>query len=543
MLFPSINGRRFSSKYYKMFNWIEYSMSKDSLFCFSCRHFSANLTAPGQAISQTCYVDFGSKCKNWKEMTKCLTKHNRYKRHCISTQRWIDYQLIQKNNSHSVANQIINFRQENIIENRNHLHFLFKATLYLSKQGLAFRGHDESEQSKNKGNFIEILEMFASNEIKLRLQARYGHYTSPVYQNDFISIIATLTRQNILSTMNKFGVYTIMVDETKDLSKKEQMSFILRFMDNDINICEKSIGCYHMKKSNAESLATEIMKILIDNKLDKMNCIGQCYDGASVMSGQYSGVQERIRLEIPHAIYVHCYAHRLNLCLVQTLQNIPHICNFFNTVQNLYKFIMNSQIRYELFVKAQKDKNLNIIHLERLIDTRWSYWYTSIKKINMRFTEILEVLLVLSNEGDQTARAIGILNEMSTLLFISTSLSMEALLQTVHCASVELQNSNIIQSVAVDLINSTKESIEQMHNDTFWENIITMAKSIISKNEIVIENNTSIRNQRPQTLNKNLRDFFVQSTVGHRTKCTTTTNNELQQNNNLKYLFYTAIDR
>jgi len=74
---------------------------------------------------------------------------------------------------------------------------------------------------------------------------------------------------------------------------------------------------------------------------------------------------------------------------------------------------------------------------------------------------LLEVLSVLSNEDDQTARAIGISNEMSTLPFILTSLSMEALLQTVHCASLGLQNSNVIQSVAVNLINSTKESIEQ----------------------------------------------------------------------------------
>lgn len=153
----------------------------------------------------------------------------------------------------------------------------------------------------------------------MTLNYGYVNYTSPAYQNDFISIVATLARQRVLSSINKFGVYTIMVDETKDLSKKEQMSFLLRFVDKDLNVCEKSIGCYHMKKSNAESLATEIMRILQTNKLDKMNCIGQCYDGASVMSGKYAGVQERIRLEVPHAIYVHCYAHRLNLCLVQTL--------------------------------------------------------------------------------------------------------------------------------------------------------------------------------------------------------------------------------
>lgn len=117
--------------------------------------------------------------------------------------------------------------------------------------------------------------MFADDKIKLRFQDRYGHYTSPEYQNDFISSIAQCTRQIILNSMNKFCVYTIMVNETKDLLKKEQMSFLIRFVDRELNICERSIGCYHMANSNAESLASEIIKILSINKLDIMNCIGQ----------------------------------------------------------------------------------------------------------------------------------------------------------------------------------------------------------------------------------------------------------------------------
>jgi len=93
---------------------------------------------------------------------------------------------------------------------------------------------------------------------------------------------------------------------------------------------------------------------------------------------------------------------------------------------------------------------------------------------------------------------------------------MEALLQTVHWVSLGLQNSNVIQFVAVNLINNIKESIEQMYNNTFWENINNSAKLIAEKNGIAIENST--RNRRPQTLNKNLNDIFVQSTIGYNSK-------------------------
>jgi hypothetical protein len=80
--------------------------------------------------------------------------------------------------------------------------FLLKVTLYLAKQGLTFRGKDESSMSKNKVNFIKSLETFADNSMKIRLQSRYGHYTSPEYQNDLIYILGCRTRKNILNKMS-----------------------------------------------------------------------------------------------------------------------------------------------------------------------------------------------------------------------------------------------------------------------------------------------------------------------------------------------------
>lgn len=146
--------------------------SKDEIFCFPCRHFSANIIASGKTAGNLCFVNYGSKCKIWKEQTLSLNNHQRCKTHVICVQRWNDYLLVKKNHSLSIANQVNNVRQQNIIENREHLKFLLKAALFLSKQGLAFREHNESDISKNKGNFLEILDMFADDKIKLRLQAR-----------------------------------------------------------------------------------------------------------------------------------------------------------------------------------------------------------------------------------------------------------------------------------------------------------------------------------------------------------------------------------
>jgi hypothetical protein len=71
-----------------------------------------------------------------------------------------------------------------------------------------------------------------------------------------------------------------------------------------------------MEKCDADSLDKAILIIVSENKLDINRCVAQCYDGASVMSGSFTGVQKRITDIVPHAIYIHCYAHRFNLCLL-----------------------------------------------------------------------------------------------------------------------------------------------------------------------------------------------------------------------------------
>lgn len=43
---------------------------------------------------------------------------------------------------------------------------------------------------------------------------------------------------------------------------------------------------------------------------------GQGYDGASTMSGEKSGVQERIRDVQPKTLYTHCAGHSLKLAIV-----------------------------------------------------------------------------------------------------------------------------------------------------------------------------------------------------------------------------------
>lgn len=66
----------------------------------------------------------------------------------------------------------------------------------------------------------------------------------------------------------------------------------------------------------AESLTAYILSVLTTHDLDPARIVSQGYDGASVMIGNLSGVQQRMKEVAPYAVYIHCsYVHTRNLVL------------------------------------------------------------------------------------------------------------------------------------------------------------------------------------------------------------------------------------
>lgn len=101
-----------------------------------------------------------------------------------------------------------------------------------------------------------------------------------------------------------------MVDEKKKML--EQIFVVLRYLSND-NIHEEFLDFIPADGLDAQSLLKSVKHTLAKCDIDKNAYIAQCYDGASVMSGCNNGIQEKFRQEEPHALYIHCYARRLNL--------------------------------------------------------------------------------------------------------------------------------------------------------------------------------------------------------------------------------------
>ena len=122
-------------------------------------------------------------------------------------------------------------------------------------------------------------------------------YTSPMFQNEILAIASNMIVQEIVTEANKSFV-SVIADESCDISGKEQLSIVLRYMIGS-KVHESFTGFVEMDSLSAESISTSILAHLSKIRVDFQKLVRQGYDGALTMAGHLSGVQKRIRDKYP----------------------------------------------------------------------------------------------------------------------------------------------------------------------------------------------------------------------------------------------------
>ncbi|KAK1392016.1 hypothetical protein POM88_011072 [Heracleum sosnowskyi] len=103
----------------------------------------------------------------------------------------------------------------------------------LLRHGLSFRGHDESSTSMNRGNFLEFLDWYSKrnkniSDVVSQNAPCNNQMTSPYIQKQMVNVCAVETTLAILHDIGD-KLFTILVDESRDISVKEHMAVVLRY--------------------------------------------------------------------------------------------------------------------------------------------------------------------------------------------------------------------------------------------------------------------------------------------------------------------------
>ena len=98
-------------------------------------------------------------------------------------------------------------------------------------------------------------------------------------------------------------IFSALCDEYTNVSNKEQLTFCIYWVNNDLEVSEKSLGFYEIPDIKSSTIVTGMKDILLRYELDLDICRGQCYVGASNILGKSSGVATQIFAEQPKANY------------------------------------------------------------------------------------------------------------------------------------------------------------------------------------------------------------------------------------------------
>ncbi len=212
--FAVVNGRSMKTTWFKRQlaneeevnrTWLLYSPTKKAAYCFCCLLF---ISSTSNSRSSFALADG---FKRWQKAEK-LVAHENSPSHRRSFTTWKEAErriINRKGIDTKIEDQIQTEKQRW----RDILKRVLSCIKFLASQNLALRGHNESltnEDATNAGNFLSLVKLIAQYDPVLANHLKHAtenpgsvSYLSPEIQNEFISILASTVRNQLLSDIRK----------------------------------------------------------------------------------------------------------------------------------------------------------------------------------------------------------------------------------------------------------------------------------------------------------------------------------------------------
>ncbi|CAM4275719.1 unnamed protein product [Leuciscus chuanchicus] len=442
--------------------------------------------------------------RDWKtalETGKAFDRHNASQLHKDNFQKWQMY-LINDPVDAQLSVQRANQIELKTKERQNRFQAVFRLAdiaSTLARLRLPFRGHDESETSKNKGVFREVTRLVARYDDVLHAHIELAKknpkgvpsYLSAQSQNEMIGCIAKEVRGKIKDEVKETKLFSVCLDTTPDSAKQDQLSVILHFVDKTANIQECLIDMVNVKDTTGIGLARTLVETMEKYNLEVSNIRGQGYDGCAAMSGIYRGVQAIIKQTNDKAYFVHCYAHRMNLVVVDMCcKNIPSR-NFFGLIEQLYVFMEGSTKRHSLFIDVQKELMGNDPGrpktLKSLSTTRWASRIDNCRALLITIDSVVETLdriqtsVAFDRDTSGTAMA---LRRAIDFEFCFHLVALSRILSVTGTLSKYLQDEDMDICTAIDLVNDCKMELSVLRGDEVFNEMWNEAEMVASKIDV-----------------------------------------------------------
>ncbi|KAK8752487.1 hypothetical protein OTU49_005800, partial [Cherax quadricarinatus] len=442
--------RRFQPSWCSTYPWLKYSQLNKGGYCIACVVFGGDTGRLGD--QRLGILVLKPMCK-YRKATEVLNNHNACGYHAAAMSKIEGFVDTVRNPTRAVDTMLHSKRKEQVETNRRLLVPVIETILFCGRNMLPLRGHrddgplDLSVLSKTgegvfrallryraQGGDSDLTHLLTSSVSRTRIST----LISKTIQNELINITGILVQEEILAGVS--GVYAVLMDETTDVSGKEQATIIIRHVKEDVK--EDFLAFVHAHDLTGEGLAQLLIHAVEGLSLEMSKCRGLGFDGASAMMGKFRGCAAIIMQQYPLVKPIHCFSHRLNLVLTKAC-DVKEVKLTLQTLNEVYNFIHSSNMRTLRFTKLVKLSSAKREKLVPLCPTRWVERHDAV----LVFIEFLPLIAIfLEDEMKLDANAGLLLAEIRDPRFLVGLVVAESVLAHM------LQPSRTLQKKEGDLV-------------------------------------------------------------------------------------------
>lgn len=462
------NEKRYlSHKHLNEFEWVVYSDINKGLFCKYCVFFSdhsGNNRQLLQRLVKKPLISFAKIMGNDGD----LSAHNKimYHRNAVSSSE--NFCKIYENPNTSITNRLAVNRAKTVEDNRNRLRPIIRTIIFLGRQNIPLRGNNEDVNItenivNNDGNFRQLIKYRSEYDFVLAEHLKNAKsnatYISKTTQNQIIEACGLEINNIILKRIEEAKYYSIIFEETTDISTVSQLSICLPYVFNNerhedfiefLNVHETAFSEqnsqeYFEPKITGKIIGQLVLEILKKYNLNPLNCIGIGTDGCSMMISEQIGAVKEIQKVAINAFRCPCFSHALNLTISRA-STVRSIRNSIGTVKEVISFFSASAKRmYVLNNIACAGK------FTKMCETRWVERIESLADFTSGIGKLVEAFDIISN-WDDSATASKAKNLENSIINIEFIVSMHC---QVAVLFLFLPISIIFQRKTVDVANAT----------------------------------------------------------------------------------------
>ncbi|MCO5571221.1 hypothetical protein L7F22_024957 [Adiantum nelumboides] len=231
----------------------------------------------------------------------------------------------------------------------------------------------------------------------------YSSYTSKDAAKEFGKAIRYVYLEKLKSDISNSPWYALQVDESTDISTTQYMILYVTYIENAGigEICTKFIDILRPESASAESLFDALVSYLKLVELPLEKLVGIATDGATVMTGQHTGLVTRLKEKVPHLMSFHCIAHRQALAAGDAFKTIKEFKYLDKLARKIYEWTSRSAKRHAFLGEAVRAFGIGRrgkLRVLKMHDVRW----LSKGQVMVSIVRIMPALLTVLKSEDAT---------------------------------------------------------------------------------------------------------------------------------------------